>query len=98
IGNFRARKSKPLKSERLRVALLGCGSVGAGVLDYLTAQPELFELGPVLVRRPARYGTDLRFTCDADEALAFEPDILIEVLGGADFPADLMRHPLLQGS
>src|SRR5947209_4872307 len=98
IGNFRARKSKPLKSERLRVALLGCGSVGAGVLDYLTAQPEPFELGPVLVRRPARYDTDLRFTCDPDEVLAFEPDILIEVLGGPDFPADLMRHALLQGS
>jgi homoserine dehydrogenase len=98
IGNFRARKSKPLKGERLRVSLLGCGSVGAGVFEYLKAQPELFEVGPVLVRRPARYDSDLRFTSDADEVLAFEPDILVEVLGGPDLPADLMRHALLQGA
>src|SRR5206468_2558899 len=98
IGDFRARKSKPLKGERLRVSLLGCGSVGAGVLEYLKAQPELFEVGPVLVRRPARYDSDLRFTSDADEVLAVEPDILVEVLGGPDLPADLMRHALLQGA
>ena len=98
IGNFRARRSKPLKNERLRVALLGCGSVGAGVLEYFKSQPELFELGPVLVRRPARYDSEARFTCDSDEVLAFEPDILVEVLGGPDAPADLMRHALLQGA
>ena len=98
IGNFRARKSKPLKGDRLRVSLLGCGSVGAGVLDYLKSQPELFEIGPVLVRRPARYGTDLRFTSDVDEVLGFEADILVEVLGGPDLPAEWMRHALLQGA
>lgn len=98
IGKFKARKSKPLKGGRLRVGLLGCGSVGAGVLDYLKSQPELFEIGPVLVRRPARYGTDLRFTSDAEEVLGFEPDILVEVLGGPDVPADWMRHALLQGA
>ena len=98
IGNFRARKSKPLKSDRVRVGLLGCGSVGAGVLDYLKSQPELFDIGPVLVRRPARHGTDLRFTSDVDEVLGFEPDVLVEVLGGPDLPAEWMRHSLLQGA
>lgn len=98
IGNFRVRKSRPLKGDRLRVSLLGCGSVGAGVLDYLKSQPDLFEIGPVLVRRPARYGTDLRFTGDIDEVLGFEADILVEVLGGPDLPADWMRHALLKGA
>jgi homoserine dehydrogenase len=98
IGNFRAKKSKPLKGDRLRVSLLGCGSVGAGVLDYLKSQPELFEIGPVLVRRPARYGTDLRFTSDVDEVLGFAPDILVEVLGGPDLPADWIRHALVEGA
>jgi homoserine dehydrogenase len=98
IGNFRAKKSKPLKGDRLRVSLLGCGSVGAGVLDYLKSRPDLFEIGPVLVRRPARYGTDLRFTSDVDEVLGFEPDILVEALGGPDLPAEWMRHALLQGA
>ena len=98
IGNFRARKSKPPKGDRLRVSLLGCGSVGAGVLEYVKSQPELFEIGPVLVRRPARYGTDLRFTSDVEEVLGFEPDILIEVLGGPDLATDWMRHALLRGA
>ena len=46
IARVPAAKSRPLRPERLKVALLGCGSVGAGVLDLLQAQPDLFELGP----------------------------------------------------
>lgn len=97
IGNFKAAKSKPLKGERLRVSLLGCGSVGAGVLDYVKSQPDLFELGPVLVRKPNRY-EGATFTSDPHEVLAFAPDILVETLGGADMAAELMNHSLLEGA
>jgi homoserine dehydrogenase len=97
IGDFKTSKSKPLKSERLRVSLLGCGSVGAGVLDYVKSQPDLFELGPVLVRKPNRY-EGATFTIDPDEVLAFEPDILVETLGGPDMPAELMRNALVAGA
>lgn len=97
IGKLRASKARPPKTERLRVSLLGCGSVGAGVLEYLKSQPDLFEVGPVLVRKPNRYEGAI-FTSDPEQALAFEPHILIETLGGADVPAELMRQALLQGA
>jgi homoserine dehydrogenase len=80
------------------VALLGCGSVGGGVLAYLRSQPELFEVGPVLVRHPELHEEDAVFTTDAEEALRARPDIVIEAVGGADFPAELMRRALLHGA
>jgi homoserine dehydrogenase len=98
IAKFKARKSLPLRGERLRVSLLGCGSVGAGVLAYLQSQPDLFDVGPVLVSRPARHGDTARFTSDVTEVLAHKPDVLVETLGGPDMPAELMRQALLDGA
>lgn len=98
IGNLPARKSRPLEGERLRVALLGCGAVGAGVLAYLKSQPDLFDVGPVLVRHPELHDEDAAFTNRLEEVLAVRPDILVEMVGGADFPADAMRHALLHGA
>jgi len=98
IGNFPARKSQPVKGERLRIALLGCGAVGAGVLAYLKSRPDLFEVGPVLVRHPDRHDEDALFTDQLEVALAGRPDILVEAVGGADFAADAMRHALLHGT
>lgn len=98
IGHFPARRSRPVKSERLRVALLGCGAVGAGVLAYLKSRPDLFEVGPVLVRRPECHYEDAIFTDQLEQALAVQPDLLVEAVGGADFPAEAMRQALLQGA
>jgi homoserine dehydrogenase len=98
IAHVPARKSQPPKPELLRVALLGCGAVGAGVLAYLQSRPDLFEVNPVLVRRPAKYGDPARFTGQVSEALAGDPDIVIELLGGADHPADLMHQALRYGA
>jgi homoserine dehydrogenase len=98
IGNLPARKSRPLRGDRLRVALLGCGAVGAGVLAYLKSRPDLFDVGPVLVRNPELHDEEALFTGLLDEALALQPDILVEAVGGADFPADAMRHALLHGA
>lgn len=98
IGKLAARKSRSPKSERLRVALLGCGTVGGGVLAYLKSRPDLFDVGPVLVRRPELHKEDVLFTDQLEQALAVRPDILVEAVGGADFPADAMRHALLHGT
>lgn len=93
-----ARREVPLDFPRLRVALLGCGAVGAGVLSYLQQRPDLFEVGPVLVRNPdrARLGGEA-YTDDLDMALSGEPDLLVEALGGADYPADIMCAALRRG-
>lgn len=97
IARLAPVKATPHRRKRLRVALLGCGAVGGGVLDYLDAQPELFELAPVLVRDPARFAEPGRFASNIDLVLAERPDILIELMGGADRPADIIRSALLGG-
>jgi homoserine dehydrogenase len=98
IAELPALKARPPKPERLRVALLGCGAVGGGVLEYLLGRPDLFEVNPVLVRRPGKYGRVARFTALPSEALANRPDIVVELLGGPDDPADLMRSALRNGA
>ncbi len=98
IANLRAETSMPLGVPPLRVALLGCGAVGAGVLAYLQARPDLFDLNPVLVRNPARHGEAAVFTDRLDVALAGEPDLVIELIGGADYPAEIMRGALRGGA
>lgn len=98
IAHLPSRKARPPRPERLRVALLGCGSVGAGVLSYLESRLDLFEVSPVLVRRLDHREGDSRFTSTLSEALATKPDILVEVLGGADFAADALRSALLHGA
>lgn len=91
-------KAKATRPERLKVALLGCGAVGAGVLELLRERPDLFELGPVLVRNPSRHSEPTKFTTSLDEALASDPDILVELVGGVDLARDAMHHALLQGA
>ncbi len=98
IANLPARKSLPPKPERLRVALLGCGAVGAGVLACLKDWPHLFDVNPVLVRRLDEQSADAVFTDRLEEAFAGRPDIVIECMGGADHAADVMRQALRWGA
>jgi homoserine dehydrogenase len=101
IAAVPARKEVPLRFPRLRVALLGCGAVGAGVLSCLRQRPDLFEVAPVLVRDPAKpRGEEFAgqaFTGRIEEALAGGVDLLVEAIGGADWPARLMRDALRRG-
>ncbi|MGZ8345629.1 MAG: homoserine dehydrogenase [Allosphingosinicella sp.] len=100
IADVSARKEVPVKWQPMRVALLGCGSVGAGVLSYLAQRPDLFRVNPVLVRQPELHSSDggAAFTDDLDVALADAPDLVIELLGGADHPADVMCAALRRGA
>ena len=86
------------RKPKLRVALLGCGAVGAGVLAHLEHWKALFEVNPVLVRHPMRYSEKGNFTSELDHALAGDVDILIELLGGPDYPAEIMGRALRSGS
>ena len=99
IAAVPARKEVPLEWPPLRVALLGCGAVGAGVLSYLEQRPDLFRLNPVLVRHPHLHRSEggAAFTSDIDEALAGQVDLVIELLGGADYPADILCAALRRG-
>lgn len=98
IARVSPAKARSARPERLKVALLGCGSVGAGVLELLQLQPDLFDVGPVLVRNPSGHSEPARFTSSLDEALAGDPDILVELVGGVELARDAIHHALLQGA
>jgi homoserine dehydrogenase len=100
IGAVAPRKEVPLEWPPLKVALLGCGAVGAGVLSYLEQRPDLFQVNPVLVRHPDRHESKAgaRFTSSLDEALGADPDLVIELIGGAEYPADIMCSALRRGA
>ncbi len=72
----------------LRVALLGCGTVGGGVLERLLARPDLFRVTGVAVRdreRARRSGLPRRLL--AVEPLSLvegEADVIVELLGGRE--------------
>jgi homoserine dehydrogenase len=72
----------------LRVALLGCGIVGGGVLDRLLARPDLFRVTGVAVRdreRAQRSGLPRRLLAAGPVALADgEADVIVELLGGRE--------------
>ncbi len=97
VSDVSARQSAPVRGDAVRVSLLGCGAVGGGVLHLLQAQPDLFEVGPVLVQQPR----DVRaadYTLDPEEALAGEPELLVELIGGTDLAADAMHRALSRGA
>jgi homoserine dehydrogenase len=98
IAHLPVKLAQRPRKPRLRVALLGCGAVGAGVLAHLEHWKALFELNPVLVRHPMRYSEKGNFTSELDHALAGEVDILIELLGGPDYSAEIMGKALRSGT
>jgi homoserine dehydrogenase len=87
----------------LRVALLGCGTVGGGVMARLLARPDLFRVTGVAVRDPDRDRFPLiprHLRCADPEALVErDADVVVELFGGRQ-PArwliaralDLGRH------
>ena len=95
-SRFAATRAAPRK---LRVALLGLGTVGLGVYRELARFPDRFEVTSVLVRRsglgrPPRIPSKL-ITTDADRAN--DCDILVEVLGGREPAGALIEAALSRG-
>lgn len=85
----------------LRVALLGCGTVGGGVYDRLAALPELFEITGVAVRDVSRARVpripEHLLTADADGLVAKPCDVVVELIGGTKRASDLVRRALRLG-
>ena len=78
--------SPAIEPQRIKVALLGLGTVGGGVLEYLKSFPRRFDVVGGLVRTTARHlsqGIAPEFLVSSfDELLAREPDVLVEALPG----------------
>jgi homoserine dehydrogenase len=86
---------------RLRVALLGCGTVGGGVYERLRADADRFDVVAVVTRHrewlmvkgiPAAIASD-----DLDRALAPDVDLVIECLGGVEPAGSMIEAALARG-
>ncbi len=89
------------KREPLRVALLGCGTVGGGVYERLAAAPELFRVIGVGIRtgvraRAAGVPEEL-ITPDLEGLLEQPSDVVIELIGGTKRAASLTERALRLG-
>jgi homoserine dehydrogenase len=82
----------------LRVALLGCGTVGGGVYEQLAALPELFEITGVAVRDRSRarvpHVPKHLLMADADELIEQPCDVVVELIGGTTRAAELVNRAL----
>ncbi len=92
----------PLPVQRVaRVVLLGCGTVGSAVARRLLESGASLgvELSRVLVRDVEKLRDVPRelLTDSIDEALADEPDVVIELLGGIDPALVYVKAALLRG-
>jgi homoserine dehydrogenase len=85
----------------LRVALLGCGTVGGGVYQRLTALPEIFDVvgvGTRNVELAIQSDVPVKLITTQLEALIAEPvDVVIELLGGEEPSRTLISKALRRG-
>jgi homoserine dehydrogenase len=86
---------------RIRVALLGLGTVGAGVFDYCARFPEVFEVVAALVRTPEKHrargvpGSLLAST--PEEVFDREPEVVVEALPGIEPARGCIKTALDRG-
>lgn len=81
---------KTVEPKKLRVSLLGLGTVGFGVYQHLLANPELFEITGIAVKHldkhlqkniPSQLISD-----NVQDIIARECDVVIELIGGIELP------------
>jgi len=93
-------QAAPGKTPPLRVALLGCGTVGGGVLARLLARPDLFHVTGVAVRDLERRRPDVPrglLVRDPATLVRREADIVVELLGGTEPARSLIVSALELG-
>ena len=88
IRNGHRAALAPVQVRRLKVALLGFGTVGQGVYAHLMRHADLFEVCGILVRdlaKPRGEQAPAHLISDtAAPIIAARPDIVIEMIGGVD--------------
>jgi homoserine dehydrogenase len=100
VGPVRDRiaVSKP-KRPPVKVALLGCGTVGGGVVQHIHGLNQFFSLAGVGVQdlekvRPVE-ATLSNITNELEELISSQYDVVIELIGGTDRAYQLVKRALL---
>ena len=96
----------PLTKTKTKIALLGCGTVGSGLVQLLKNYPDI-ELVKILVRDASKKrDIDLKaiskdesiYTTSSDEILNDESiHIVVEVMGGVDHTKELLLKAIERG-
>lgn len=98
IGNFADAFAHELKRKPIRVALLGCGTVGGGVYQRLTELPELFEITGVVNLDPQKAVAgginEQHIARDAKALIETGCDIVVELIGGIEPAKTYIEHAL----
>jgi homoserine dehydrogenase len=101
VGCHSDRLAASAGSTALRVALLGCGTVGGGVYQRLAALPELFTVIGIGTRNPTRALAagvpEHLITSDLEELIEAEYDVVVELIGGTEYAAALTTNALRSG-
>jgi homoserine dehydrogenase len=94
---------------KIKIAILGMGTVGGGTFDILTKNKDIitkrtgvdYEISSILEKRDSvikAHGADSSIvTTDIDSILDSDVDIIVEALGGIDFPVSIMKRALENG-
>jgi homoserine dehydrogenase len=101
VGCHSNRLADSANSTPLRVALLGCGTVGGGVYQRLAALPDLFTVTGVGTRNATRAHAagvpEELITCDLENLIEGKCDVVVELVGGTTYAATLTRAALRSG-
>ena len=98
-----AAKKHSSSAKRLKVALVGFGTVGRSVAKILCQDPNgPFLLTHICNRNISRKKVDtlpghIRWTESFDEVLASDADVVVELIGGLEPAADWVRRALRAG-
>jgi homoserine dehydrogenase len=101
VGCHSNRLADSANSAPLRVALLGCGTVGGGVYQRLATLPDLFTVTGVGTRTATRAQAagvpEELITSDLENLVEGDCDVVIELVGGTTYAATLTRAALRSG-
>ncbi|MBA4601517.1 homoserine dehydrogenase [Thermoactinomyces mirandus] len=95
--------------EKVKVALLGLGTVGSGVWKMISENRDViarktgkwYQISSVLVKNPEKKrnldGVEEVLTTDFSQVLARDPDVLIEVIGGVEPAFSYIKKAMAKG-
>ena len=101
IGKTTGTTGAGFTPKTLKIAMMGCGSVGGGVYRRVKANPERFEMVKIMVRDKQKYldqgYKDHELTTDYQELVDAGPDIFIDVSGPIEPPLEYTKDMLARG-